>query len=182
MRSLIQIEEVSYEFDLPPVSSHYQTVQVGTYSLEIMTQPSVVAIRMGEGILYSKHEDLGAYKCCTNCRKIYRDFYNGPEGSLMKEKHICFNCSFWEVIIRKYEHYQYWFRIEGSSYCCRPESVCDNRVPRNPSNDRGFSGRTFHIRLLDSGRELTVDDLWHQGTIPNWVKERFQDNAEFIIL
>lgn len=50
---------------------------------------------------------------------------------------------------------------------------------RSQSRFRGYGGREFVIRFHD-GREVTTTNLWHQGTIPEHLRDRLPDNAVFV--
>jgi len=43
---------------------------------------------------------------------------------------------------------------------------------------RGFGGKEFKITFKD-GREMTCNNLWHRGEIPERFLERLPDNAVF---
>jgi hypothetical protein len=44
---------------------------------------------------------------------------------------------------------------------------------------RGSSGRTFHLRNLETGEMVTCSDLWFQGVIPDFARPAFADTHEF---
>lgn len=78
---------------------------------------------------------------------------------------LCFNCDLWRGIISRADRF---IRIAGVCYV-------DNG--KNKPRD-GFGGRTFRIRMND-GREITTDNLWTQGVIPERFRAEFPDNAMF---
>jgi hypothetical protein len=82
----------------------------------------------------------------------------------------CFHTHFWrEIIAEKEKH----IIIHGNCYC-------DGGNIENPRSTAfvGFSGRRFWIRFFD-GHEITTNNLWTQGEIPEEFREQLPDNAEF---
>ena len=60
------------------------------------------------------------------------------------------------------------------------ECYCDGGNVENP-NDVGFlgcSGRRFWIRFFD-GREITTNNLWYQGKVPDDFLNELPNTAEF---
>jgi hypothetical protein len=47
---------------------------------------------------------------------------------------------------------------------------------------RGFDGRTFRFRMLDTGEVIEHDNVWYQGTIPERYREQLPDNAESAVI
>ena len=87
-----------------------------------------------------------------------------------------FNAFFWaEKVVwlnngNKTEDGQKVARIDGRHYVIGSE---------DDTGFRGFSGHEFKIKL-NNGEEIITKNLWHQGSIPEELKEILIDNAEFI--
>lgn len=82
----------------------------------------------------------------------------------------CFNKHFWrEIIAEKDEH----IIINGSCYC-------DGGNVEHPGRYQflGHAGQRFWIRFFD-GKEITTNNLWYQGKIPDEFRDELPDTAEF---
>ena len=83
-------------------------------------------------------------------------------------------------------------------YCWRGNLESDSKTPdkvvivngdhyqigNEPSKDHptgmyGYGGSEFRIQFND-GRQVITHNLWHQGTIPEYWKAKFPDNAIFV--
>ena len=118
---------------------------------------------------------------CKSCNKEER----GPEGfsqcsirDLMESDGICFTCAFWEEHARRfkagYDKGKVFF-VNGNRY--HDGGMVDKR------SERGFVGHggyLFKIKMLDTGKIIETNNLWHQGSIPEHFRERMPNNAEFI--
>lgn len=56
--------------------------------------------------------------------------------------------------------------------------ICDEKGSRG---FRGFGGHRFDIEFFD-GRRVSTTNLMHQGTVPAKWRERFPDNAQFVLV
>ncbi len=82
----------------------------------------------------------------------------------------CFDAYFWrKIVAEKNKH----IIINGSCYC-------DAGNIENPSRYEflGHSGRRFWIRFFN-GKEITTNNLWYQGQIPDEFRSELPDTAEF---
>ncbi len=89
----------------------------------------------------------------------------------------CFEKDFWLDILKRKNRE---LIIDGKAYL----------VGKTNSLFKGFSGRRFYIRMLDTPENkthlygpnevFTTDNLWHNGTVPENFKEQLPNNAEFI--
>ena len=82
----------------------------------------------------------------------------------------CFYKHFWNKIVAEKDKH---IIINGECYC-------DGGNVENP-NDVGFlgcSGRRFWIRFFD-GREITTNNLWYQGKVPDDFLNELPNTAEF---
>jgi hypothetical protein len=82
---------------------------------------------------------------------------------------MCSTCFFWhqllaadDGIVIRGRHYKDGGRRRGA-----------------PSHCLGFGGTEYRIRMHD-GREISSNNLWTQGDIPEHFRDRLQDNAEFL--
>lgn len=64
--------------------------------------------------------------------------------------------------------------INGEHYMLGDDS------PRTPKGIKGFGGARFDIEFFD-GRIVSTCDLWHQGTVPPKWRDRYPDNARWIV-
>ena len=94
-------------------------------------------------------------------------------GTLSLERGWCFNCEFWERHIK--EHDAGTAIIDGHRY------HFDVSLPIKTARHQdslGHAGRAFTIVFAD-GRQVTTNNLWAQGKIPERFRDRLPDNATF---
>jgi hypothetical protein len=146
--------------------------------LETEERPNVGGIHQWNSISggYSSKEELAhelklAPEPCSCCGKVYGTNYCKPYNTMLITKKLCFNCNFWDEYTHKKDDPKI-ARIQGHHYVVEPPSPL-------PSRMLGFSGREFKVRWHD-GREVTTNNLWSQGDIPERFKDRLPDNAEFV--
>jgi hypothetical protein len=109
---------------------------------------------------------------CRECGKAEANEWVKERQDYIREKSLCFLCSFWEQWVeRDREGDENIVRVEGTHYHIGDEN--------SRSGFRGFGGSRFHIRF-DDGREVISTNLWHQGTIPDHYRARLPDNATFV--
>lgn len=107
-------------------------------------------------------------KCVICGKEIEKSQYSN--AVLCSSK--CFHIHYWrEIIAEKEQH----IIINGECYC-------DGGEVEHPSRYMflGFGGRRLWIRFFD-GREITTNNLWHQGKIPEEFRDQLPDTAEFYI-
>lgn len=127
---------------------------------------------------------------CTNC--LNRERYENGEESFFLCKicgeadspklwagdgvlgyGLCFSCSFWTRHINAYRHGRK-LSIGGNLFAVGAEE-------RGFHNDfRGYGGRFFTIKMLNTGKEFITSNLWHNGEIPERFRKSLPDNAIFI--
>ena len=80
----------------------------------------------------------------------------------------CFTKKFWNnIIAEKDEH----IVVDGTCYA----------IASSPINGfRGFGGRGFRIKMLDTGKVVTTNNLWCQGKIPEEYRHLLPNTAQFI--
>lgn len=110
---------------------------------------------------------------CTICGKTDdpESYMKGNIRSIMEAKEVCFNCGFWEEKIAI--HDDRTFIIKGERYHAQPDTSDIYKF-------KGFGGRKFKIRRIDTGEIIETQNLWYQGVIPPYFRDRMPDNAEFV--
>jgi len=82
----------------------------------------------------------------------------------------CFETHFWKKIIEEKDQH---IIINGKCFCDGGEVKYPDRY-----SFLGFAGRRFWIRFFN-GKEITTNNLWFQGDIPDEFRIELSDNAEF---
>lgn len=86
----------------------------------------------------------------------------------------CFNEKFWQEIVKEKDEHVI---IKGKCYYFdKSEPIVDV----NKKAFVGFGGRRFEIKMLDTGKTTTTNNLWYNGEVPEEFRDRLPDNAEFI--
>lgn len=107
---------------------------------------------------------------CKECGAREKLHWDGPTNKRLKEKQRCFTCDHFLRLLEEWPTKS--LRIDGGHYIVGPET---------PSNKtfRGFGGQCFRIERF-TGERIVTTNLWHQGTIPEHLRERMPDNARFV--
>lgn len=103
---------------------------------------------------------------CRICGKPFdRIHYLSPYEEVCSNE--CFRKAYWlEIIGEKEEHVV----INGKCYC----------IGSGKGYDKGCGGRSFTIRMLETGEIIETDDLWVNGDVPEAFRNELPDNAEFV--
>lgn len=179
------VEGTTHTFTVPVgeslvgVNEHDVLVELKGKSLRVHTgaspnSPSMVINAEGIAELERKQ--------CSQCGSLYAENYSEcRELRLMQEKHICFKCAFWLSLIERHKDNPLWWRIGGKSYIPKKTLLPDEKAisQRRGEPFKGFGGREFCVETAE-GAIYRTDDLWQQGTIPEWLSGQYPDNAEFI--
>lgn len=108
----------------------------------------------------------GTCKYCgeTYDMSAYRDIEPGA----------CFTCDFWNghLMHDTDKDKERFAVIAGHHYIIADE-------PSSPVAMRGFSGHRFIIKFND-GRVVETTNLWHQGEITPYWRNKMTDNAVFL--
>ena len=112
---------------------------------------------------------------CKYCNEESELEHIQPAADLypvMRDEQLCFSCAFWEVHARNHEKGDDAIIVDGDRY----------HDAGNTDKRGGFmchGGRKFKIKM-DDGRIIETNNLWHQGDIPEFFRERLKDNAIFV--
>lgn len=106
---------------------------------------------------------------CTVCSVLENANYT--DNQRMVEKNLCFHCNFWDEYCQQ-EKLSKSIRIKGFHFMLGDK--------KEPDKWNGFGGRWFKIKM---NNEQIIDtcDLWCQGEISKYFRDKLSDNAEFII-
>lgn len=109
--------------------------------------------------------------CCNECgvKDYSTNYLPGQIKTIMDEESVCFSCAFWLDLYRN---------------CSRPiiidyEHYVDSGFSNGTSDFLGFAGRVFKIEM-ENGHQITTNNLWRQGEIPEHFRDRFKNNSKFI--
>ncbi len=116
-------------------------------------------------------QKTGLHGPCSCCKQLYSTNYSEHLKTRLITNNLCFTCDFWYGYIDKINNPKI-ARINGNHYIVESSN-------NDPARTRGFGGRTFIIRWND-GREVSTNNLWHQGHIPDRFKDKLPNNAIFI--
>lgn len=107
---------------------------------------------------------MGKIMKCSICGKeISKSLFNG--AILCSDE--CFNKDFWnKIVLNKQNH----IIVNGLCYCDAGDAPNGKYL--------GYAGRRFYIRFND-GHEITTNNLWYQGKIPDEYRSQLPDNAVF---
>lgn len=104
---------------------------------------------------------------CVECGLHCDPVHCFSKGSVDYENRLCFDCTFWSRMIRV----DGAIRVGGKHYQ-------DGGRKGGNKSWLGFGGAEWLI-VMNDGREISTNNLWHQGTIPEHFRDRMPDNAIF---
>lgn len=132
---------------------------------------------------------------CDHCN-LYADASGYAGGESLRERGECHNCNHWLRLLRMYPYpkriaaephrREYGrpvhdtsraFVVGGRHYMVDMAQPIKNGGRSQPG--LGFGGATMRIRF-DDGTEVTSNDVWYQGTVPDRFRLLMPDNATFI--
>ena len=116
---------------------------------------------------------------CSKCGEVedrflhLMDYPKDDLGVIMREKHFCFHCAFWQQKVDA-KNSPLVVRVNGRHFW----------IEETETAFKGFGGSEFKIHFTD-GRDkkkadVTTRNLWCQGDIPEHFKADLPDNAEFV--
>lgn len=109
---------------------------------------------------------------CKICGKEFqKSQWYKPYNLICSNK--CFSENFWREIEQEHIDKNNRIIINGNCY------IDGGAKDKNYRGFLGFGGREFIIKFFD-GRELTTNNLWDNGIIPENHRVILKDNAEFL--
>lgn len=120
-------------------------------------------------VLRSSNIEIPESVVCVICGK--EEILRWTSNDELRKHKMCFNCNFWREYVEKVND-DHCVRIDGKHYYYHQDE------PRSSNNFKGFGGNKFYIKFFD-GRDIITHNLWHQGDIPDYWKDKLPDNAEF---
>lgn len=105
---------------------------------------------------------------CTYCGAP--DVARTAEREWMLANSVCFICKCWLANEQKYGGKPEQVITSDYRHCVIVPST------GGPAAHKGFGGRKWEITFTD-GRVVETDNLWSQGEIPPWMRDRFTPNA-----
>ena len=114
----------------------------------------------------NSYENVSPYKCKLCGKEEAAKYFDNKQ---MVDECLCFNCNFWDEYTYKTDKS---VRIDGQHYMVHPD---DN----TPYAFQGFGGRKFIIKMND-GKIIETCNLWTQGAIPDYFRDKLPDNATFV--
>lgn len=101
---------------------------------------------------------------CSICEDLFeKSTAKGEIEDQMRENHLCFSCTIWNL------------RAKGNN----PLVIDGIRYSLGPGNSGGMAGRKFVIKYFD-GTKIQTNDLWCQGEVPEYFREKIPDTAKFL--
>jgi hypothetical protein len=94
----------------------------------------------------------------------------GEKDKHNRFKNLCENCDFWSEKLEIKDHKNV-ARIANEHYIIGSTKAA--------KGSKGFGGMEVTIKFFD-GREVSTDNLWHQGRIPIAWRKRLPNNAKFV--
>lgn len=123
-------------------------------------------------VMAALEAEVRAYERLIVCRECgEEDDLNGYYGADERERlSLCFGCHHWTRLLALADDPK-TVRVNGRHYRISEENT-------DFCGFRGFGGAKFIVAFND-GRRVRTSNLWHQGEIPWWFRDRMPDNATF---
>lgn len=161
------IEDTPIDFEIDQVGLYLYHVNQKPYFLKVEhVHEKGCTFRKSDHSSQSYWWDTGKWPLyiCSHCE----DFFDTPSTrgeveTIQREQHFCFSCALWTA------------RAKGEN----PLVIDGVRYSLGPGNSGGMAGRKFVIEYFD-GRVVETNDLWCQGEVPDWVRDRIPDTAKFL--
>ena len=113
---------------------------------------------------------------CVECGLLESDNWVAGVGDKLRARSLCHSCDLW---VDRVDEIDSGKRaqpvINGTFYGYDPERP----IRRGDPSHLGHAGRTFHI-LWNDGREVTTNNLWCGGDVPEHFRDRLPDTATFV--
>ena len=137
--------------------------------------------------------EVKEFKHCLNsehCQGFVgcaKDMYGRPISGYNVKEGLCFSCNHWEELYEKrLDKNVISIRVDGRHY-----QTCIGDINKPPSLYAGFGGRKFIVKMKelpvtkvwelgDISGEFYTCNMWSQGTVPEYFRDKLPDNAEFL--
>lgn len=116
--------------------------------------------------------EMRTVQACVLCGAPDSGYWNMLTRERMLAEQLCFLCDGWLRIAEKHNgtpqqvvtpEYQHYVIGKGGG----------------PASCRGFGGTKWAVSFTD-GRIVQTDDLWQQGQVPEWLRDRFTPNGTIV--
>lgn len=116
---------------------------------------------------------------CVICGKASQpeSYCESSIKRLMRVRKLCFDCAFWTDLAKEHATDPNWFRIGSTSYIAASRLAEGQHAKRVWG--KGFGGEEFFVQTHE-GRLVRTDNLWHQGTMPDWLRKEYPSNARIL--
>ena len=119
---------------------------------------------------------------CPICGRVddIEEYINSPIRKIMEEKKCCFHCAFW-YNINEVDKDPYDLSIPVVVNHSHWSYHLSNPIRFEQSH--GWSYKpipTMHYILFENGMIAETNQLWHQGTVPEYFYDLIPNNAVFI--
>lgn len=109
---------------------------------------------------------------CGVCGEDYEpDMFCDDYGQILIKYNMCHNCNHWRSNYEADKNPERHFAIINSEHYV----LC----PHTDGYLKGFGGHKVYIKF-HNGDVCMCDNLWHQGTISSFFRDKMPDNAVFI--
>lgn len=162
----LTIEDEVFDFEIDRIGLYAYKIKDSTYFLNVQD-----VYEKGFSFRMSSHSAMSYWwgmetrplYICSVCYDLFeKTTLISDLGKLMVDNHLCFSCALWELRAQKENH----LVIDGVRYSL------------GPGNSGGMGGRKFTIEYFD-GKVIETRDLWCQGEVPEYFKDRIPDTARF---
>lgn len=109
---------------------------------------------------------------CVECGSPLYDHWIEPVKTQVLTRELCHTCLHWTGYVETSANPAHLV-VNGYHYVIEPDR------PKGYRGFEGHGGAEFVIRFKD-GREVVSHNLWAQGRIPRWFRDRLPDSAEFV--
>lgn len=111
-------------------------------------------------------------KPCILCDEPVYITYGEPYKSRIVKRNMCFICSLWLDYLDELNKDERVVFINNCRYTIGDETP-------SLSTYRGFGGRRFIIKYLNTNDTITTTNLWHNGEVPEHMQHMFPNTATF---
>jgi hypothetical protein len=108
---------------------------------------------------------------CKECgaEEIPSRWHNGKR---LARRQFCYTCDYWLHSVPP--NGQTIMRADGEVYEILPD------LPQGKPGMRGYGGREFRFKKLETGEVTVSHNVWHRGTVPERFRDRLPDDARIL--